>query len=39
VLVLMNEGEADERRASQVLARAARWVYDAFEAGAAAPTG
>jgi hypothetical protein len=36
VLVLMNEGEADERRASQVLARAARWVYDAFEADAAA---
>ncbi len=32
VLVLMNEGETDERRASQVLARAARWVYDAFEA-------
>jgi beta-lactamase class A len=36
VLVLMNEGEADERRASQVLARGARWVYDAFEADAAA---
>ena len=34
VLVLMNEGEADERRASQALARAARWVYDAFEDGA-----
>lgn len=30
VLVLMNEGEVDERRASLVLARAARWVYDAF---------
>jgi beta-lactamase class A len=28
VLVLMNEGEEDERRASQVLARAARWVFD-----------
>ena len=36
VLVLMNEGEADERRASQVLARAARWVYDAFETHAVA---
>lgn len=32
VLVLMHEGEPDERRASQVLARAARWVHDAFEA-------
>ena len=30
VLVLMNEGEVEERRASQVLARAARWIYDAF---------
>lgn len=30
VLVLMNEGEPDERRASQVLARAARWVYAAL---------
>lgn len=37
VLVLMNEGEADERRASQVLARAARWVYDALTADDAAP--
>ena len=36
VLVLMNEGETDERRASQVLARAARWAYDAFEADAPA---
>jgi beta-lactamase class A len=34
VLVLMNEGEEDERRASLSLARAARWVYDAFEAEA-----
>jgi beta-lactamase class A len=39
VLVLMNEGEADERRASQVLARAARWVYDALTADAGTPTG
>ena len=39
VLVLMNEGEADERLASQVLARAARWVYDALTADEAAPIG
>ena len=38
VLVLMNEGEADERRASQVLARAARWVYDALAEADGAPT-
>lgn len=40
VLVLLQEGEPNERRASQVLARAARWVHDAFEAaadGASAP--
>lgn len=30
VLILMNEGEIDERRASLTLARAARWVFDAF---------
>ena len=39
VLVLMNEGEADERKASQVLARAARWIYDTFEGDRAAPSG
>lgn len=36
VLVLMNEGEVEERHASRVLARAARWVFDAFEGGGAA---
>lgn len=30
VLVLMNEGEPDERRASLTLARAARWLFDRF---------
>ena len=30
VLVLMNEGEPDERHASLTLARAARWVFDRF---------
>lgn len=39
VLVLMNEGETDERCASQVLARAARWVYEAFEVGDGAAAG
>ncbi len=39
VLALMSEGEADERRASRVLASAARWVYDAFEADAKRASG
>jgi beta-lactamase class A len=30
VLVLMNEGEDDERRASATFARAARWLFDHF---------
>jgi len=37
VLVLMNEGEPDERRASLTLARAARWVFDHFDHDADAP--
>ena len=30
VLILMNEGEGDERRANATLARVARWMYDHF---------